>query len=255
MGDKEHLMTSLYDNSRREITIEKGCPWYEAQQSYGAANVNWCEPTVCSVINEPANAWSNLGFILFGALLIKKLNEFKERTVAHFGWAVIWMGFFSFVYHATNNYLTQFFDFVGMYFMTSFLIAFNIQRLRGENPRNLYSIYWAIVALNCAMFMSFDIMDIPVQKTVMFNVVPLVLLDVASGIREKSLGLYKHFWVSLVFLVVAQVVSQLDLKRIYCEPDNIFLHGHAVWHVLASIGMLFAGFHLSRILKEKFPVK
>jgi hypothetical protein len=248
-------MTSLYDNSKREMTVQKGCPWYEAQQEYGAPNVNWCEPTRCSIVNEPANTWSNLGFILFGFLLIKKLNEFKEKTLAHFGWAVIWMGILSLTYHASNNYLMQFLDFVGMYLMTSFVIAFNIQRVMGKDPRKLYSVYWFLVAVNCSMFMVFDITDIPVQKTVMGNVIPLVILDLIAAKKEGSFKLYKFFGLGIVFLVVAQVFSQLDLKRVWCEPDNIFLHGHAIWHVLASIGMLFTGFHISTILKNKYPNK
>ncbi len=242
-------MANLYDNSKREMTVQEGCPWYDAQQSYGAPNVNWCEPTSCSIINEPANTWSNLGFILVGVLLFSKLNKIKDKTVAHFGWAVIFMGALSFTYHATNNYLTQFYDFLGMYLMTSFVIAFNIQRALGKNPRKLYSVFWFIVMINASLFMSFDIMDIPVQKTVMINLIPLFLLDIYSGFKEKTLKHYKNFAIAAVVMIIAQIISQLDLKRIYCEPDNIFLHGHAVWHLIGAIGMLFLGFHIASILK------
>ena len=68
-------MDSPYSNKVKEFTIEPGCPWYEAQQSYGAPNVNWCEPTVCSVINEPANTWSNLPYLLVSLVLIKKMKD------------------------------------------------------------------------------------------------------------------------------------------------------------------------------------
>ncbi len=54
---------SLYDNSKIEYTISADCPWYEAQHLFGPPNVNWCEPTVCKIINEPANTYSNLALL------------------------------------------------------------------------------------------------------------------------------------------------------------------------------------------------
>jgi hypothetical protein len=244
-------MESLYSNKEREFTIAPGCPWYDAQQAYRPPNVNWCEPTSCSYINEPANAWSNLGFLIVGAWVIQKLNTARERVLAHFGWAVFVMGFFSFTYHSTNNYLSQFFDFIGMYVMTSFVIAFHWMRLEGKDPRNLHSRFWFVLALNSSLFMVCDIMNIPVQNTVLLNVLPLAGLDLLAGYQEQRLREYRFHAIALVFMVVAQVFSQLDLKRIWCQPENLFLHGHAVWHVLGGFGMLFLGLHLREMLKPK----
>ncbi len=242
-------MASLYDNSSREMTIEVGCPWYEAQQSFGAPNVNWCEETTCAYINEPANTWSNLGFILVGVFVIAKLNQLKENVVKHFAWAVIVMGALSFVYHATNNYLTQFFDFFGMYLMTSFVIAFGLQRVLGNDPRRLYSLFWFIVALNTGLFIVFDIADIAVQHTVAINVVFMLVFELWAGFKSKTLRHYLYFGLALGVMGAAQTVSQLDLKRVWCEPDNTLMHGHAIWHMLSALGMLLISIHLYKMLK------
>jgi hypothetical protein len=84
-------------------------------------------------------------------------------------------------------------------------------------------------------------------------VIPLAALDLVAGFREKRLGSYRHYWVALGLMVTAQVFSQLDLKRIWCEPDNLILHGHAVWHMIGSLGMLFLGLHLKWILTQIPP--
>ena len=44
----------LYKDNQ-EFTIAPQCPWYDAQQTFGPPNVDWCEPTICAYINEPAN--------------------------------------------------------------------------------------------------------------------------------------------------------------------------------------------------------
>ena len=247
-------MVSLYDNSEREMTIAQGCPWYEAQQSFGAPNVNWCESSHCSLINEPANTWSNLGFLLIGILIIYKINQIKERIINHFAWTVIVMGILSWVYHATNNYLTQFFDFFGMYLMTSFVVAFNYQRVRGKDPRDLYSGFWFMMMFNISLFLVFDITDMPVQNTAIVNILLMLALEIWAGFKEGSFKNYSMCWLAIVILGTAQGFSQADLKRIWCEPDNLFIHGHTIWHLLAAVGMLFIGVHIYRMLgryKEK----
>ncbi|MGK0367569.1 MAG: putative membrane channel-forming protein YqfA (hemolysin III family) [Thermoproteota archaeon] len=244
-------MEDLYSNAKREMTIEEGCPWYEAQQEYGAANVNWCEPTRCSIINEPANSWSNFGYIFAAIIILVKINQMKEVVIKHFAWAVIAMGTFSFTYHATNNYFSQFFDFIGMFLMTSLVIAFNVQRVRGKDPRNLYAQYWFIFSMNVIIFMCFDFNNRPIQQIVMLNVIPLIVLDLIAGYKEGILKKYTWFGLGALSLLVAQIVSQLDLKRIYCEPDNLFLHGHAMWHVIGGLGMVFLGMHMVMVLKER----
>jgi hypothetical protein len=82
-------------------------------------------------------------------------------------------------------------------------------------------------------------------------VVSILVLEIICCKKEGKLGQMKLFWVSLVLLFTAQVFSQLDLKRIWCEPENVFLHGHAIWHVIASIALFFLAIHFSRILKDK----
>lgn len=242
------MIDSPYNNNNREFTIKEGCPWYEAQQTYGAPNVNWCEPTVCATINEPANTWSNLGYILIGLALIKKMNEPLMRM---FGLCVFVMGSLSFTYHATNNYLTQYFDFVGMFLMMSFLLAFNILRVIGSNPRQIYTLFWFLFSMNTIIFMCFDIMDIAVQKMMLMNAVPVILFDIISGFKEKRLHEYKYFFLCVLSLVAAQVFAIIDIKRIYCDPENIILHGHVIWHILGAFGMLFAGLHINKLLRYR----
>ena len=230
--------------TEREYTIEPGCPWYEAQQSFGPPNVNWCEPTVCSWINEPANTWSNLGFALVFVILV---SRFKDQLVRNFAWCVLFMGFVSATYHATNNYLTQYIDFLGMFLVTSYILAFNSLRVRKKPLAGQLTWLWFYFMVHSVLFMIFDIVNWPIQPLVAMGTFPIIVLDLYCGFREKILGKYLYFLLGMIFLVVAQGFAIMDIKRVYCNPENLFLHGHVLWHLLSATSMLFYGIHIKRI--------
>ncbi len=241
-------MESPYSNKLREMTIQPGCPWYDAQQNLGAPNVNWCEPTICAVINEPANTWSNLGYIIVGIALMRVL---LGTRLMFFGPTVIIMGLLSFTYHATNNYFTQYLDFFGMFLMMSFILTFNLQRHFTSLLRNFYATYWFMVMANMFLFISFDIFDSPIQKMMLINAIPILILDLYAGYKENTLRHYRFFWLTVLTLILAQGFAIMDITRMYCEPENTWLHGHVIWHLLGAVAMLLAGLHMRKITSEK----
>ncbi len=237
-----------YSNDKHEMTIPAGCPWHNAQQTLGAPNVNWCEDTHCTWINEPANTWSNLGYILVGIYIIRKLQQSHLRL---FGWLVMLMGIFSFTYHATNNFFTQTIDFVGMFLMMSFLFAFHLKRILPPWGCNFFATFWFFMFLNTFIFLSFGIFNQPVQIIMLMNALPIMALDIIAGAREGHVKEYKYFILSTTLLIIAQGFAILDIQRIYCKPDNLWLHGHVIWHLLGGFAMLFAGLHMEKIMKLK----
>jgi len=238
---------NLYESQSVELTIAEGCPWHEAQVKYGTPNVDWCEPTVCSYINEPANTWSNLGFLIAGLLIVKKLQNLITTA---FGWIVIVMGLFSAIYHATNNYLSQHLDFLGMALMTSYLLAFAVVRLRSQLQER-WTWYWFFVSLNLGTLLFLGILKWPVQLLLALNAIPIVILELILFFRRSSRLKMTYFWLSIVLLVIAQVSAQIDLKRVYCQPESLFFHGHVLWHILCAVAMYFAALHM----REHSPTK
>lgn len=239
-------MELIYNNKSKEYTIEPGCPWYEAQQAYGPANVNWCEPTSCSIINEPANTWSNLAYILAAVIMFKKITK-PHVFLRDFAWGIIAVGVTSFVYHATNNFFSQFFDFIGMYCFSSLSIAFCYKRLQGtiEDHRTLF---WFLMFLNTVVFWWFYMEDIAIQKTFMINIGVILVLELTALYKEKFFKKSIFLLFGMISIVVAQAFSIMDLKRIWCEPDNILLHGHALWHTFGAVSTFFIFLHYRRVI-------
>jgi hypothetical protein len=244
-------MTELYSNKNKEFTIAPHCPWYKEQQAYGPPNVNWCESTKCSWINEPANTWTNMGLIIGGLYIILKINQEKNLVIRDFGFAVIVCGFFSFTYHATNNFFSQFFDFLGMFMMTCLPLAIQTKRLQKQTVQNYHSYFWFYMFLSTCLFWFLYFWDIAVQQSVIIQVLSMFILELLCCYKEGNLKKMHYFWLCLIFMTFGQTISQLDLKRVWCDPENLFLHGHALWHITSGIAMVFLGMHFKKILNSK----
>ncbi len=234
---------SLYSAKPIEVSIPEQCPWHDGQMHYGTPNVDWCEPTVCAWINEPANTWSNLPFLLVGLWMWKKI---KNPMVKSFGFVVFLMGCLSAIYHATNNLLTQYFDFFGMALMTSFILAFifrrilqSPQQLKQQKPFDQY--FWFFMTYSLSVLIFLGLLKLPVQMMLLINSVPILFAELYCFFILKRSKKIHWFVLSIVTLVVAQIFAQIDLKRIYCEPTNLVMHGHVVWHSLCAVAMGFAG--------------
>lgn len=234
-------------------TFGPGCPWYGMYETWGPPNVKWCEQTLCAVVNEPANTWSNLAFMIPAALYWVYHRRRGERDMSWLALSGFIMGGFSLMYHATNNALTQYFDFLGMYLFVFFMIAMNLMRLLGLDRRKLMVIYGlAVIGVTAATPLLRQI-GFPIQAIVLGSVAALVLteyLSARAGSRPQS---YRAYGGLAASYAVAITSSALDVTRTACDPHNHFLQGHAMWHVFGAVGMVFA-FHHYRTIQQRSPV-
>ncbi len=231
-------MNSPY-GTERQYTIDPGCPWYESQQSYGPPNVNWCEPTTCSLINEPINTWTNLGLILVGVFILFRFRSYLGRF---FGGTVFTMGVLSFIYHATNNFLTQYIDFLGMFLVMSFLFAGTLLRFFKASQGSFFTWYWFVFSAHCVLFMVFHIIETPVQYIMYLNLGPIILLELLIFLRTRKFNHQKFFFLGVGLTIIAQIIAITDIQRIYCDPNG-WIHGHALWHLIGAPAAYFFALH------------
>jgi hypothetical protein len=60
----------------------------------------------------------------------------------------------------------------------------------------------------------------------------------AGGLTKDLRARYRPYLATILVFLVAFAAWIVDEKRILCQPQNHFLSGHAVWHVLNSICFL-----------------
>ncbi len=223
------------------------CPWYSLTESQGAPNIKWCEETLCQWISEPANTWSNLGYLII-ALLITYLS-FKNKhnlKLKQFGPIVFFMGFMSLFYHLSNFYGSQVLDFLGMFLFVGWVIGMNLIRLNKLEEAKLLP-FNTLLSLVLTIFMHLMyLMEIKFQGLILLSGILIVIMEVLAYKKQKIS--IKWFVLSLFLIVLAFGFSLADGTRYWCDPHEhgIFSQGHALWHWIASVAMLTIYLHYSQ---------
>ena len=61
---------------------------------------------------------------------------------------------------------------------------------------------------------------------------------------------YRPFLMALALLASAGAASLADVTRVWCDPTNHWLQGHAVWHVLSAAALYSLFVFYSRLPAE-----
>jgi hypothetical protein len=241
------------------------CPW-QGLAELGAPNVKWCEERLCSYINEPANAWSNLAYIAVAAGILwsrraaaasvsrppgtAAASDARQRLLAWFAPIIATIGVCSFVYHASNVYVTQILDFIGMYLFCFLLLLLNGMRLGFLARSRFAAAFVGCVGLLSAATAVLSRVGFPIQSLVALLTLGILVSELFIHRQVPSPYSLRNFFLSLGLLLGGAVCSALDVTRRWCDPTNHFLQGHAVWHVLSAFSLLAAYYHYRLCCKE-----
>lgn len=210
------------------------CPWYRFAEIFGAPNIKWCEETLCAWISEPANAISNISYIIVSILILKGARSEWRRG---FAMCVFTMGFFSFIYHLSNFFLSQVLDFVGMFLLFSFLIFYNLSHLGFlKNIKALLFVTCYTTFLTIVLYLMHAVF-LPFQLLVILNVLIIVGLEIF--IARKSDIPKKEMILAIISITVAAVFSYLDHSHIWCHSQNHFVQFHAIWHIFSAVAVWY----------------
>ena len=217
------------------------CPWVPLREWGGLPNVKWCEETLCSYVAEPANTWSNLAFIIGAIFLWRVVRGDNERMLKFWAPATFWVGFTSLVYHMTVAFVTQVFDFWGMYFFFGMVLLLNLLRLGKIAKEKFFLILWSSIFGLTGLTVVVAKLGLPVQGIVLVLLVATLATEVWASVVSPTKIKHGFLFAGLAFIGVAFVFSALDATRTWCERDNhIIMQGHAIWHVLDSFGIVCA---------------
>ena len=226
------------------VPLQPGCPW-EPLSSLWLPNVRWCEAQLCSVVVEPANTWSNLAYVLAGLALLWIGARRGDRTLRIFGRAEIVVGVCSLVYHMSFSGILQVLDFLGMYVFTNLLLGLNLVRLGTLSRRRFWPVYGGSVVALTGLTVALRFTAFPIQGIVFVLILAIVATE---AMQRAPAGLDRRLFLAAVAaLVVAAGFSAADVTGVFCDPDDHFVQGHAIWHVLGAVSLVFAAFFYRRI--------
>ncbi len=220
-----------------------GCPWHDSAAVFGAPNIKWCEASVCHWVSEPVNTVSNLLYLVFAVVLFLQLRHSPHRALRWMPWAMALMGLMSGLYHASNFFLSQVLDFAGMFVLLFWFLVINLRRCGWLAERHQVPAYLGMVVGGVGLVVMLYRLQFPFQLLIAVLALAIVATEVrARASLHERVGL-QPFARALAFIVAAQACSLADLSRTWCDPDNHFVQGHALWHVLSAIALYFAVQH------------
>ncbi|MDA8792443.1 ceramidase [Bacteriovoracaceae bacterium] len=237
-------------------SIEPHCPYYAFSEMVGGPNVKWCEQTVCGYFNEPNLTWTNLTYIFMAIFFIWHVRKIARSEFTYFAWSIFFTGLFSFIYHATNNWISQYGDFFGMYLMLSAIIGLNLSRASIITTKlTMASFYFIFVLAFTVLFFISPSINFPVQFIVVIGVIIILITEFLATKKSSEPISHVNFVTSLFFFIVAITFSILDHKRILCSPDNHWFQGHGMWHMVATVAFIFTYRHYLAIDQKYFSLK
>jgi hypothetical protein len=234
-------------------------PWQSWRQALGNAT-NFCEMNrFDQLIVQPSNTWSNLGYIIVGLMFIsiaKNDHKYEHRhhvnnLLAKFpgfsyliGFSALYMGFGSFMYHATLTFFFQKLDQTGMYFLFISFLAYVLFKLfpqiKFRGKTYVSNKFFIISAIIVQLLFFFFLWKLPVNilfpsLTISFFIVNFILITKVKN-SESVISLLKA---SFITLLIAFSIWVLDITNKLCSPTSIF-QGHAAWHLLNTASIFLA---------------
>jgi hypothetical protein len=219
------------------------CPWTPLREATGLPNVKWCEETLCSWIAEPANTWSNLAFLVAAGVLYALTRNDESRTSRFWAPATFWVGSTSLVYHASVAFLTQVLDFAGMYFFFGLVLLLNLVRLGVVAKGRLFQVLYPLIVGLTGLTVLVAKAGLPVQGIIGAMLLGVLATEALASRRAGGAVSHRFLFGALAFIAVAAGFSAADVTRAWCVPERHVIQGHAIWHVLNSVGIVLAHFH------------
>ncbi len=234
------LATAVLSIALLALAVRLG--WLGADVGRGA---NFCEAARDGWIKQPANALSNLGFVVAGLAvgwrarrpehLGDTLPRFPGLTTG-FACMVVLLGPASAAMHATQSALGGLLDLTSMYLVASFAAAYALTRWRHRDPVFFWQVFLLLVAA-CELIGLWD-REIPVvhfSGNLAFGLLLVVAVVVETRLwrRGPARSDLRYGAAALTSMLVAFAVWNLS-QHGWCDPDSL-VQGHAVWHLLGGV--------------------
>ena len=220
-----------------------------------AANVGgaFCEEARAGLIKQPANTWSNAGFIIAGLLMAWQLShgrfaQNKNRltqsifTATFFSCLVVLLGPGSMAMHATETSIGGMLDILSMYLVVAFAASYAMQRFFGWS-NGMFVVSFAAIILICEYADTFR-QPVPVvhywgNAAFGFFILLSTAFELLNGYVKKITLDKKYGYYCLAFLILAFFIWSIwqDGSPL-CNPGSL-IQGHAMWHLLCAVAVYF----------------
>jgi hypothetical protein len=209
-----------------------GCPWLQFPQQIDPHP--FCEERLCAWIAEPANTWTNIGFLI-AAILIHRTQTDAHETKRLFARATFVLFVCSALFHATGTVFGKLADVSAMFVLSMGILSLAAKRYFRLTDRKTEIFYVAGLAI------SLTFLFITKVGNILFGaeLLAAAIFEALVWRRDSSAINVKWAIGSLVSLVIAFTFWKMDVAGIFCQPSNHILTGHGIWHLLTASSIYF----------------
>jgi len=198
-------------------------------------SVRFCEDRICGWIAEPANAWSNLAFIVMGVFLLMRTRSDGRTPLYLAGVTSILVGLGSFAFHATGTFIGEFADLSAMFLIGSLMVTMEANRFAAMKMWQLTAFYLGLSVGSMLLVLVFRKIGI-----VLFGVqIALVYVSNILWKARKAKVVHRYAFRLGATFAVALGIWILDLTGVVCRPSNHVFTGHSAWHILTALCIYF----------------
>lgn len=200
------------------------CPW----SSVGQMKVYFCETNLCAWVEQPANTWSNIGYLI-AAILIYQRKDWRVQRL----WfaAIVFILFIgSTFFHMSATVIGRDMDLAGMLLLSSYSLSYTLSRSYKLKPAYMYGIF-------AALFLSAVPFIHPQQGGIVFLMQFLItaLLEfIYSAKHPPSPMIKRSLVITFCLFMFALFLNIMDMNLIYCLPANNVITLHAIWHLICA---------------------
>jgi hypothetical protein len=209
------------------------CPW----GAFTPTGMKFCEESLCAWVTQPANTWSNVGFLVVAAWIATDTRRDDARRLRWFWTMPAVIGVGSAFYHASGTLLGQAFDLFGMFLFSAFVVIVNARRSAVLSPRVAPVTFVALVAVSMAL-MFLDRAAGIVVFTLQITVAGVLELRLYR--RRVGRPRYGPLMIMSAVFMAAFALWIADITGAVCDPDNHIFGGHAAWHLGCALSLRFA---------------
>jgi hypothetical protein len=207
---------------------------------------NFCEAARDGFVKQPANTFSNLGFVVAGLLVARRAGR-PERLgdalprydglATAYACLVVALGPASAAMHATQTEVGGHLDLLSMYLVASFAAAYALMRRVGQGRLFFWQLFSLFVA-GCELVGLYD-GEVPVV-TYAGNLAFAVLLLTAVVVEVRlwrSAGASRtdlRWGVAALGTILLAFAIWNVTRTLWCDPRSL-VQGHAVWHLLDAV--------------------
>ncbi len=206
------------------------CPW----DSLEPVQLDFCERSLCAWIKQPGNTWSNLAYIFVGLIIYYR---FRSKQNSHLVWiaAVAFItGIGSVFLHMSGSYIGGCADYLGMFLGTGLLTGYNTKRWLKCSFSTMYGLFIATTILLMVLLYLF-----PEENRYLYGLgMPCCLIELRLIFRDYKWIDYRPYLWGWALVGIATLFWWLDVTKQFCNPDNHFISGHGIWHVLTAISFI-----------------